>query len=107
VPGDWFQPVTEAQELRVATGTPRERRGDKETTEATVSSFSILSFDLILREGVFAHALLEVFPSVCLQAFCDFCQPIFSLHFGSGFEGFGEVQASICLFSFLFSRQCF
>jgi hypothetical protein len=62
VPGDWFQPVTEAQEPRVATGTPCERRGDKETTEAAVIAFSILSFDLVLREGVFAHAFLEVFP---------------------------------------------
>jgi hypothetical protein len=61
VPGDWFQPVTEAQELRVATGTPFERRGDKETTEAAVLAFSILSFDLVLREGVFAHAFLEGF----------------------------------------------
>ncbi len=71
MPGDWFQPVTEAQELRVATGTPCERRGDKETTEAAVPAFFILSFDLVLREGVFAHAFLEDFsfrlPSIFLR----------------------------------------
>ncbi len=62
MPGDWFQPVSEAQELRVATGTPCERRGDKETTEAAFLAFFFLSFELALREGVFAHAFLEDFP---------------------------------------------
>jgi hypothetical protein len=69
VPVDWLQPVTEAQELLVATGTPCERRGDKETTEAAVPSFFILSFDLVLREGVFAHAFFEDFPFLLPSSF--------------------------------------
>jgi hypothetical protein len=77
VAGDWFQPVTEAQELQVATGTPCERRGVKETTEAALLAFFILSLDLVLREGVFAHAFLEDFSFRLPSSFCKCCQPIF------------------------------